>query len=378
MLSTSLPFLLPIMRATGSMARPRKDALLAVVLGFVAFVVSASFRLEERWHHFVEEFGHDLYLEELPIAFAITGLGFTWFAWRRWHDFKKAAQDRRTTNHALAEQLDRNQEIIAELSTARQKAMELDRAKTRFLAHMSHELRTPLNAIMGFSELMQHQVCGPLGDRQYEEYVATIHESGQHLLELINDLLDLTRIESGDMTPHQEVCSMRDLGESACRMLRDQAAAEGVHLNHVCLDVADVSVNVDRRMIRQVLINLIANAIRHTPRTGRVTVTAIKTPQGDIGFAIADTGEGMDPQTVKRLDQGFAEVENAFRREHNGAGLGLPLSRAIAHAHGGSITISSVLGEGTTIEVLLPGDVIVGTNPVAARQPATAALRRAG
>ncbi|MEO0961161.1 MAG: HAMP domain-containing sensor histidine kinase [Pseudomonadota bacterium] len=359
------------------MTRPRKDALLAVALGVVAFAISSSYGLEARWHDFATRVGHEAHLEELPIAFLVAGLGFGWFAWRRWRDFEKAALHRRTTNRALAEQLDRNQEIIAELSTARQKAMELDRAKTRFLAHMSHELRTPLNAIMGFSELMKHQVYGPLGDRQYEEYVATIHESGQHLLELINDLLDLTRIESGDMTPHIEVSTMRDLAESACKMLRDQAAAEGVHLSHVCLDAADVSVNVDRRMIRQVLINLIANAIRHTPRTGHVTVTAVKTPQGEIGFSIADTGEGMDPQTVKRLDRGFAEVENAFRREHHGAGLGLPLSRSIAHAHGGSMTISSALGEGTTIDVLLPGDVIVQAEPVSAPTHEAVELKRA-
>lgn len=362
---------------TGFLTRPRKDALLAVTLGVVAFAISSFYGLEARWHDFATRLGHQVHLEELPIAFMTAGVGFAWFAWRRWRDFEKAAGHRRTTNHALSEQLDRNQEIIAELSTARQKAMELDRAKTRFLAHMSHELRTPLNAIMGFSELMQHQVYGPLGDRQYEEYVSTIHESGQHLLDLINDLLDLTRIESGDMTPHREVCTMRDLGEGACKMLRDQAATAGIHLDQICLEAADVSVNVDRRMIRQILINLIANAIRHTSRMGHVTVTAIKTPHGEIGFSIADTGEGMDPQTVKRLDQGFAEVENAFRREHHGAGLGLPLSRAIAQAHGGSMIISSALGEGTTIDVLLPSDVIVDARPVAAPLPATAVLKRA-
>lgn len=367
MSSTSLPFLSPIRQATGFMTRPRKDALIAIVAGIGAFVVSAKYDLEERWHEVADQYEGRLNLDELPVAFFMAGLGFAWFAWRRWCDFQRAATQRRATNDELSQQLDRNQEIIAELSAARQKAMELDRAKTRFLAHMSHELRTPLNAIMGFSELMQHRVCGPLGDRQYEEYVSTIHESGQHLLELINDLLDLTRIESGDMTPHFEVCTMRELGESACRMLRDQAAAAGVHLEHICLDAAEIDVSVDRRMIRQVLINLIANAIRHTSRTGHVTVTAIKTPSGEIGFSVADTGEGMDPQTVKRLDQGFAEVENAYRREHHGAGLGLPLSRAIAQIHGGSITISSALGEGTTIDVLLPGDVIVDAAPLLAR-----------
>lgn len=345
---------------------------MAFGMGVAGFIVSSWFHLEEKWHDFAGRFDRHFHLEELPIAILCIGIGLAWFAWRRWRDFERAAIHRRTTDHALSAQLDRNQEIIAELSTARQKAIELDRAKTRFLAHMSHELRTPLNAIMGFSELMQHQVYGPLGDPQYEEYSATIHESGQHLLDLINDLLDLTRIESGDMTPHHEVCTMRDLVEGACKMLRDQAVEAGVHLNQICHDAADMSVNVDRRMIRQVLINLIANSIRHTPRTGQINVTAIKAPNGEIGFSVTDTGEGMDPQTVKRLDQGFAEVENAFRREHHGAGLGLPLSRAIVQAHGGAMTISSAMGEGTTVELLLPEDVIVETVPVLAE------LRRAG
>lgn len=348
------------------MTRPRKDALIAIVTGIGGFLISAKYDLEERWHEVADRYEGHLHLNELPIALFLAGLGFAWFAWRRWCDFQRAATQRRATNDALSQQLDRNQEIIAELSTARRKALELDRTKTRFLAHMSNELRTPLNAIMGFSELMQHQVCGPLGDKQYEEYVSTIHESGQHLLELINDLLDLTRIESGDMTPQHEICTMRDVAHSACKMLQDQAAEAGVHLNQVSLAAADISVNVDRRMIRQVLINLIANSIRHTPRTGQINVTAFKAPTGEIGFSVTDTGEGMDPQTVKRLDQGFAEVENAFRREHHGAGLGLPLSRAIAQAHGGSLIISSALGEGTTIELLLPEEVIVETAPVLA------------
>ncbi|MGD1933323.1 MAG: sensor histidine kinase [Candidatus Phaeomarinobacter sp.] len=263
------------------------------------------------------------------------------------------------TNVALSKQLKQNAKIISDLNAARQKAVELDRAKTRFLSHMSHELRTPLNAILGFSELMQQEVFGPLGHEQYDEYTSSIHDSGHHLLELINDLLDLTRIESGDVTPHPETCCLGDLMTDAIQMLKDNAACAAVGLNHVHSSIAETRVNVDRRMMRQILINLLANSIRHTPKGGHINVEAVKLPNGDIGFLVKDTGEGMDERTVRRLERGFAEVENAFRREHHGAGIGLPLSRAIAEAHGGSLRISSKVGVGTEIKVLLPHDCIM-------------------
>jgi len=331
----------------------------AIIVGIIGFAIAAAFDLEEQWHVFADQHEDTLELDELPVAFAIAGFGFAWFAWRRWHDFEKVALDRRAINQVLSEQLAHNQEIIAELNTARQRAIELDRAKTRFLAHMSHELRTPLNAIMGFSELMQHEVFGPLGHEQYDEYTASIHDSGHHLLEMINDLLDLTRIESGDVQPNCEPCVLGDLTAAAFSMLTDKADEAGVHLNQVRLEASATTVNVDRRMIRQVLINLIANAIRHTPRNGHIEVGAVELPNGTVALTVKDDGEGMDEQTVSRLERGFAEVENAFRREHHGPGIGLPLSRAITEAHGGTMRISSAPDRGTLVEVELPNSCIM-------------------
>lgn len=337
-------------------SRTQWDALAAVAAGIAAFGVSAFFNLEEKWHQFAGVYDGLLHLEELPVAFLVAGIGFAWFAWRRWHDFEQAAEDRQQVNERLSEQLERNEQMIAQLRDARHKAVELDRAKTRFLAHMSHELRTPLNAIIGFSELMQLESFGPLGDKHYADYTNSIHESGHHLLELINDLLDLTRIESGDLTPHDATLPLGDVADTACKMLSDQATTANVFLCHTRTPAALLDVRMDGRMIRQVLINLIANAIRHTPAEGSIEITAFEKPDGHVGFTIADTGEGMEQGTMRRAQQGFAEVENAFRREHNGAGIGLPLSRAIMRSHGGELSISSTLGEGTTIEIVLPAE----------------------
>jgi len=344
------------------LSRPQVDAAVVTLLGIVTFAISAAFDLQEQWHAFAEMYEDTLELDELPLAFLIAGLGFGWFAWRRWRDFEKVAQDRRAINRVLSEQLAHNQEIITELNTARQRAIELDRAKTRFLSHMSHELRTPLNAIMGFSELMQHEVFGPLGHKEYQAYTASIHDSGHHLLEMINDLLDLTRIESGDVHPNCETCVLGDMPDAAVKMLKDRADDAGVYLKLIRMDAARLSVSVDRRMIRQVLINLITNSIRHTPKNGHIEVGAIALPNGAVALTVKDDGEGMDEQTVRRIERGFAEVENAFRREHHGAGIGLPLSRAIMKAHGGAMRISSAPGRGTLVEVQLPSSCIVDAN----------------
>ncbi len=332
---------------------------MAVLLGICTFAISAAFDLQEQWNAFAELHEDTLELDEMPLAFLIGGLGFGWFAWRRWHDFEKVARDRRAINRVLSEQLAHNQEIIGELNSARQRAIELDRAKTRFLSHMSHELRTPLNAIMGFSELMQHQVYGPLGHEQYDEYIASIHGSGHHLLEMINDLLDLTRIESGDYRPDREACTLGGLIDAALKIQNGRADKAGVHMDLVRSDASNTRVSVDRRMIRQVLVNLISNAIRHTPKSGHIELSAVELSNGAVALTVKDDGEGMDGEAVRRLERGFAEVENALCREHNGAGIGLPLSRAIAEAHGGSIRISSAPGRGTLVEVQLPNSCIL-------------------
>ncbi|WP_422005337.1 sensor histidine kinase [Pyruvatibacter mobilis] len=346
-------------------ARAYADAALALAIGILGFIVSAFLNLEHRWHEFVGHKDVGMHLEELPIAMFVAGLGFAWFAWRRWIESEAAARESRRANKELQSQLQRNRQMITELQEARCRAEDLDRAKTRFLAHMSHELRTPLNAIIGFSELMQLETYGPLGDRHYDDYTASIHQSGQHLLELINDLLDLTRIESGDLTPHYTEEVMGDIGQAACRMLQDRAGAAGVHLIYQPGSAADTDVQIDSRMIRQVLINLIANSIRHTPSGGVVDVTTFEGDHGCAGYVVADTGEGMDAAALRRVQSGFAEVKSALQRDHNGAGIGLPLSRAIMEAHGGSLDIASRPGEGTRVTVTLPPERVITASAAA-------------
>jgi len=335
-------------------SRAYADAALAFSIGVLAYIVSAVLEIGHGWHGFVSDTDLGMHLEELPIAMFAAGLGFAWFAWRRWTESEAAAREAREANEKVSRQLERNRKIITELQDARLRAEELDRAKTRFLAHMSHELRTPLNAIIGFSELMALETFGPHGDPHYGEYADCIHSSGQHLLDLINDLLDLTRIESGDLTPYDSMAELGTIADDACHMLHNRAAEAGVDLIHDPAAIANAPVCVDTRMIRQVLINLIANAIRHTGRGGTVHVTAFEGAAGGAGLRVADTGEGMDAATVKRVQSGFAEVKSALQREHDGAGIGLPLSRAIMQAHGGELVINSTPGKGTTVDVILP------------------------
>jgi len=340
-------------------SRPVRDAVFAVFICVAGVVLSLTYRLDAEFHLFIEELEGAVYLHQLPAAFVFAAIGFAWFAWRRWHDSERAAEESADANRLLSEQLSRNTEMIEELSEARRAAVEHDLAKTRFLAHMSHELRTPLNAIIGFSELMQIEVYGDVGDEHYREYIDNIHTSGHHLLELINDLLDMTRIESGDLTPQESAVGLGELADKAIVMLKDQAAVAGVRLWRAQSSVAWRSVRADRRMLKQVLINLIANAIRHTPAEGSIEISLIETEEGRVGFRISDTGEGMDAAAVRRAERGYAEVQNAYRREHNGAGIGLPLSRAIIQAHDGEMEISSAVGQGTCIDVLLPATRII-------------------
>ncbi len=327
--------------------------------GVAAYALCSIFGVAERWHSLAHQYEHYVDLDELPTAFLVTGIGFAWFAWRRWRDYARTANELCLANEELSRQFDRNQEIIADLRDARQKALDLDRAKTRFLAHMSHELRTPLNAIIGFSELMQMQAYEALGAENYATYTTSIQDSGHHLLDLINDLLDLSRIESGDLTPNATEVSIGSIADAASKMFVERAANKGIHLTCPQTQAGLFEANVDARMIRQVLINLLSNAIRHTPEGGAVEIAPYCNDDGTFGFTVTDNGDGMDIGVAKRIQTGFAEVENAMRREHHGAGLGLPLSRSIMEAHGGTLTLESVKGEGTRIALWLPANLAV-------------------
>jgi cell cycle sensor histidine kinase DivJ len=239
------------------------------------------------------------------------------------------------------------------LVEARDAALSASRAKTRFLANMSHELRTPLNAIIGFSEVMTREMFGPVGPR-YQEYSRLIHESGAHLLDLINSVLDMSKIEAGKFELHEELFNLEETAESAVRFLNIPAERAGVAIK---LNVAPAArlVFADQRAVKQILVNLLSNGVKYTPPGGAVTVSA-RTPDAGLGVEIlvSDTGTGISREDLERLGKPFEQVENAETRAKEGTGLGLALVKSLAQMHGGSAVIESVLGEGTSVMVRLP------------------------
>ncbi len=244
------------------------------------------------------------------------------------------------------EQFVREKRLEAERVTAEQQ----NAGKSRFLANMSHELRTPLNAIMGFSDIMRQRLFGPLGDR-YAEYAELIHESGTHLLELINDVLDMSKIEAERFELTIETFDARDAVASVLRLMRGQAERSGVALRGV-LPIAALQADADRRAVKQIAINLISNALKFTPRGGAVTVTV--QGHGDtLELIVADTGVGIADDDLQRLGRPFEQAGDAEQRAA-GSGLGLSLVRAFARLHGGEMSVESSVGEGTTVTVRLP------------------------
>jgi cell cycle sensor histidine kinase DivJ len=237
------------------------------------------------------------------------------------------------------------------LVEARDAALDASRAKSRFLANMSHELRTPLNAIIGFSEMMTREMFGPVGPR-YQEYSRLIHESGAHLLELINSVLDMSKIEAGKFELSEELFDLEETAQSAVRFLKIPAERAGVAL---ALGIAPGArlVFADRRAVKQILVNLLSNGVKYTPPGGEVRLTAAAVERG-IEIVVRDTGTGIAAADLARLGQPFEQVESAEVRAKEGTGLGLALVKAMAAMHGGEAVLASALGEGTSVTVRLP------------------------
>jgi len=235
--------------------------------------------------------------------------------------------------------------------------------RARFLANMSHELRTPLNAIMGFSDIMRSRMFGDLGPR-YTDYAELIHESGRHLLDVINDVLDMSKIEAQRFDLSREVFDVREAVNAALRLVRLQADEAGVKLRGV-LPAEPLEIDADRRAIKQIVLNLVSNALKFTPAGGSVTVS-VDRAGGDFELLVADTGVGIAPEDLERLGRPYEQAGGADERAR-GTGLGLSLVRSFAELHGGRMSLESRLGEGTAVAVRLP--VLVGQEPVAEVAP---------
>ena len=236
------------------------------------------------------------------------------------------------------------------LETARAEAEAREAGKSRFLANMSHELRTPLNAVLGFSDIMRQRLFGPMPER-YAAYVDNIHEAGGHLLELINDVLDVSKIEAERYVLTVERFDAREVISTAIALVRVTAEEKGVILTGVLPDEA-VEVSADKRALKQIALNLLSNGVKFTPPGGTVTVTA-ETIGPYLEIVVADTGVGIAPEDARRLGRPF-EQAGAIEQRQQGTGLGLSLVRAFAELHGGRMTIESTLGEGTAVTVRLP------------------------
>jgi len=245
----------------------------------------------------------------------------------------------------------------AALLSAKSQAELANRAKSEFLAHMSHELRTPLNAIIGFSEILMRELFGPLS-RRYVEYAETIYEIGQHLLRIINDLLDMARIEAGRFDLVEDEMDVPSVIESCLTMVRTRAEDGGVSL---MLHVADrlPRIRADRRSVMQVLLNLLSNSVKFTPRGGVVTVMAGLDDSGQMAISVADTGAGIDTEMLPRIFEPFQQADSRLSRKLEGTGLGLAISRNLMELHGGSLEIVSRAGTSTVAHMRFPASRVI-------------------
>lgn len=263
-----------------------------------------------------------------------------------------ALEERRRLEQWLASAIARAENSREEALVAKDSAEKANRSKSMFLANMSHELRTPLNAVIGFSEMMHTEIFGPLGDRRYREYTGLIQGAGQHLLDLINDILDMSKIEAGKQELHREKLNVGDLVRETLDMMQEQAAA-----SHVLLETEagtmPIFVQADRRAMKQILLNLLSNAVKFTPQGGHVSVK-IQAAGDHVTLSVQDTGVGIPAEQIYRLGNPFVQIRNNAGTSQTGTGLGLALVRALTEMHDGKFRIESVEGKGTTVCISLP------------------------
>jgi PAS domain S-box-containing protein len=270
-------------------------------------------------------------------------------------DITERKQMEETLREERALLAERVQERTAELSAVNDRLAHAMRAKDEFLASMSHELRTPLSGILNLAELLQMSTYGPLTEKQVKA-VGIIYDSGQHLLRLINDVLDLAKVEAGKLELQLETTAVQDVCEASLRLIRDLAFKKGQRVT-VAYDPLLKTIRADSRRLKQILVNLLVNAVKFTPNGGEI---GLKTEgdelQGVARFTVWDTGLGVAPQDQPRLFQSFSQIDNSLTREYAGTGLGLALVRSMVELHGGGIAVASegVPGKGSTFSVSLP------------------------
>ncbi len=259
--------------------------------------------------------------------------------------------DLRQSRQKLEQQAQEMVELAEKYSEQKDRAEAANRTKSEFLANISHELRTPLNAIIGFSEIMQSGLFGPLGSPKYGEYCQDINASGNFLLNVINDVLDMARIEAGRMTLDMHPLRLDEIVDEATRVMSPEASARKVTIAADLEDALDLT--ADRRAVKQMVLNLLSNAVKFTPENGHVAVRARKIGNA-VTLTIEDNGIGIPKEALKKLGQPFEQVQNQFTKSHKGSGLGLAITRSLAELHGGAMRIRSHEGKGTIVSIRLP------------------------
>jgi two-component system cell cycle sensor histidine kinase PleC len=261
----------------------------------------------------------------------------------------------RAEKDALIAELEQSKSTSEE---ARLRAEEANLAKSRFLATMSHELRTPLNAILGFSEIMRSEILGPHENQTYKEYANDIHESGQHLLNLINEILDISRIEAGRYELHEGPVALVGVVEDCQRLLRLRAESKGLRVVER-FEPGLAQLWADERALRQICLNLLSNAIKFTPTGGTVTLTIARTPAGGQVLSVKDTGPGIPEQEIPRVLRSFGQGSLAHQSAEGGTGLGLPITKGLTELHNGTFEIKSKLRSGTEAIVCFPRQRVI-------------------
>ncbi|MDO8606807.1 MAG: PAS-domain containing protein [Phaeospirillum sp.] len=252
------------------------------------------------------------------------------------------------------------------LREAKDAAERGNRSKNTFLANISHELRTPLNAIIGFSEMMKHEIFGPLEPTNYRTYVDDIHESGMHLLELINDILDMSKAEAGMTDLQESTVDVADIIRTSVRMMTRRAYNAGLIVEDILPDTLPMLL-ADERRVRQIVLNLLSNAVKFTDDRGRVTVAAQIDPEGCYLIQVTDSGIGMTAEEMVKVMEPFVQADTRLSRKYEGSGLGLPLTKALIVAHGGTLVLDSEPGRGTIATVTFPSRRVVPSLAMADR-----------
>jgi signal transduction histidine kinase len=244
--------------------------------------------------------------------------------------------------------------LVSRLHAAVTSADAANGAKSRFLAFITHELRSPLNAVIGFSEMLRDEALGPLGAPRYKEWASDINGGAKHLLALINNLLDISKLEAGGLVLAEEPIELGELIEASFRLMSPEADKRGVDLRFARCQEVEVWVSADPLRLRQVLLNLISNAVKFSSAGGEVKVEIADLARDGVLIEVSDTGVGMRPEDIPRALEPYGQVDASLKRRHQGTGLGLPLTKTLVERHGGKLEIESALGRGTTVRIRLP------------------------